>query len=960
MVVRQKSSKQLKTVAKVLFIALFSIAWTTLEGQQKRVTEPFNRYCKNRPSLITSVCRSENGVVWLSTSSGLYRYTGNEAFADPNLPIGQYSCVREIAPDLLAMIYNSDLIIYNTKAGKYAMCKLPYIPENDHPIYAIEQGFNDTLFIINRNKVSIAKIKNDVPYFVGQLPTTDRAYYFEYEGSNVWLVKSKWAEEPKRVRLLQNHHASVKGSVISAYNVYCPFASDYDIENCPTDVPLLFYFSTFEKLPPVLRNALSKEVKWKDTADILISPEKQNYRGFYKDRLGYWWILTNTGLFLSYPSPNNSTQLLPKMAVRDFMDLGNGVKITGADEFLCLLNKENRILKKIPFRVYHMYKHNEDSILLSSEDQFTAWFTKKDFNLTKTPFNGNFLFHGAAPSPNKGKLIIYGSGVLEMDIATGHFHKLLTNQSGNSPIFRCGIRTSENTYLLGGSGGLFVYNRALNKLKKVRSEYILHITSVHNNLYAIGTLQQGAMIIDSIGKNTNKISHWPFEGPTRNAFCLVARKNELWTGTGNGLVRFNILSGTFTMYNKGHGSESVEYNTPGAHQMQDGFLWFAGLNGISIINPDHPEKTEIVQHTFVDNIKYFKGGWHFASFRSSENNRQEYLIPSGVHEIEFEPCIQDFLNNQFYEVQYRISSLSQEWISVLPYQSVRISNLSYGTHSLEMRILDLRNRKTSAVTYYNLKIDYFWYQSVWARLLLILLIGLLIWMLVRLQLLNIRKKANAENEKLKAEIKTLSAQIDPHFVANLMTSAQARILGGSQEEALEVIDLYGKLMRKKFEHGHKELTDLGTELELVENYIKVACIPLGKMFNYRHELNLEKPVNQYTIPTDIIQPIVENTFKHAWKDSKQKTKELSLKINAKDALIFIEICDNGTFANSLAGKDSRKGSLDNIKQRLRLYTRLYNGEFKAEWNADSFGTVVKIVLDCSVFNEQPNESHFSR
>ena len=69
-----------------LFILIAS--YKELNAQEKRITEPLSRYCKNLPTEISGIIRSSSGEIWIASNSGIYIFYGDKAEKIETLPSG--------------------------------------------------------------------------------------------------------------------------------------------------------------------------------------------------------------------------------------------------------------------------------------------------------------------------------------------------------------------------------------------------------------------------------------------------------------------------------------------------------------------------------------------------------------------------------------------------------------------------------------------------------------------------------------------------------------------------------------------------------------------------------------------------------------------------------------------------------------------------------------------------------
>ena len=118
-------------------------------------------------------------------------------------------------------------------------------------------------------------------------------------------------------------------------------------------------------------------------------------------------------------------------------------------------------------------------------------------------------------------------------------------------------------------------------------------------------------------------------------------------------------------------------------------------------------------------------------------------------------------------------------------------------------------------------------------------------------------------------------------------------------------------LRTTLSRTRDTVTTIGEELEIVESYLKIFKIRMGKRLNY----HIAAPGTLKNTPFHplLIQPLVENAIKHGL-EPKISGGEIWINCSIDDTILRIEIADTGVgfFENSSPGI-----GIENIKERLR-------------------------------------------
>lgn len=180
----------------------------------------------------------------------------------------------------------------------------------------------------------------------------------------------------------------------------------------------------------------------------------------------------------------------------------------------------------------------------------------------------------------------------------------------------------------------------------------------------------------------------------------------------------------------------------------------------------------------------------------------------------------------------------------------------------------------------------------------------------------------SENEKRKAEIKALQAQIDPHFLYNTLNTIYWKCEMDEYEDVKAMVLSLSALFRLGLNQG-KEITTLGKELEHARQYLNLQQQCYEGLF----EFSIHAPPELLELPVlkIIIQPLVENSILHGLKD-RREAGLIRIAAESAGGNLVISVTDNGAGldAERMNEKlrlpaDGKGYALSNICNRLALY-----------------------------------------
>ncbi|WP_078549642.1 sensor histidine kinase [Litchfieldia alkalitelluris] len=228
----------------------------------------------------------------------------------------------------------------------------------------------------------------------------------------------------------------------------------------------------------------------------------------------------------------------------------------------------------------------------------------------------------------------------------------------------------------------------------------------------------------------------------------------------------------------------------------------------------------------------------------------------------------------------------------------------------------------------------------------------------------INREYKLELENKTNQLKVLQSQINPHFLYNALQSIGTIALKNKVPQIYTLITHLSKIMRYGM-NTDEQLVPLIKEINYTKAYLLLQKERFGDNLDYL--VDVHEDVMQVIVPKMVIQPIIENYFKHGF-DIREGIGKIRLRCSRDESFLQIEIRDNGLGISEnrlneihqhfeegiqkLDGEESNIG-LKNVYVRLKLY---YNGEASLQLkNRDSGGLKVIIRLPITL-KDGENES----
>ena len=261
-----------------------------------------------------------------------------------------------------------------------------------------------------------------------------------------------------------------------------------------------------------------------------------------------------------------------------------------------------------------------------------------------------------------------------------------------------------------------------------------------------------------------------------------------------------------------------------------------------------------------------------------------------------------YRSNSNFNFAYRFLGDKTEWISVpASVREITIPHLPTGDVTMVLKITDHENRSSINTLRIKLYVRPPFWQRWWFYVLgsgLIIGISYLIFkrrikQLRRKQVLHL-KQLQLENELRFTQQNALKAQMNPHFLFNVLNSIKGFIYENDKKNAARYLGDFSSLVRKILEMSTLSDVSLTDELETLNLYINLESMLLEDDFALRFEIDPLLDLDAVRIPALLLQPYVENAFKHGLRHKKGLKKlQIRVREDRESNLLIIEIEDNG-------------------------------------------------------------------
>jgi sensor histidine kinase YesM len=197
------------------------------------------------------------------------------------------------------------------------------------------------------------------------------------------------------------------------------------------------------------------------------------------------------------------------------------------------------------------------------------------------------------------------------------------------------------------------------------------------------------------------------------------------------------------------------------------------------------------------------------------------------------------------------------------------------------------------------------------------------------------EKERALNLATEAQLASLESKLHPHFLFNTLNSISA-LISADPLLADRMVQRLAGLLRTSLDACDGRRRSLGDEITLVGDYLEIEKARFGERLRYLIEV--EPETTALCVPPLLLQPIVENSIKHA-VFSRSSGGEIRISARARMGDLILEVWDDGPGFE--AEMIPRGHGLDNLRSRLAA---LFREGGSLSIDGQDGGTTVSVLI----------------
>lgn len=162
-----------------------------------------------------------------------------------------------------------------------------------------------------------------------------------------------------------------------------------------------------------------------------------------------------------------------------------------------------------------------------------------------------------------------------------------------------------------------------------------------------------------------------------------------------------------------------------------------------------------------------------------------------------------------------------------------------------------------------------------------------------------------------AKLKLLEAQLEPHMLFNTLANLRV-LIGTDPQRAQDMLDRMVAYLRATLSASRASNHALEHEFERLHDYLELMAVRMGPRLHY--VLDLPPELAKLSVPTLVLQPLVENSIQHGLEPTVQGGT-ITVRASRAGQVLNLEVTDTGAGFDPDVGPSDGFG-LTQVRERL--------------------------------------------
>lgn len=428
--------------------------------------------------------------------------------------------------------------------------------------------------------------------------------------------------------------------------------------------------------------------------------------------------------------------------------------------------------------------------------------------------------------------------------------------------------------------------------------------------------------------------------PSNYCSKSVIHNNSLWICTNKGLSRLNMQK-----HNEVNNFTSLDY------------LLGNEVNDVAFLNDTVYVATSSGVSYFSKNVTFSQTSPLILLNKIQINNRDtnvltQYNLPYNYNNFTFDFSSPGYRSGNSNVYRFVLLSEHGADTNYNKVGTIQIGSLTPGTYQLNVSVKSIDGIWSKNPALITLNIAPVFWKTWWFAGLIACLLVTVTATIVWLNISKYKQYLIYQQKLVESELRSLRLYMNPHFIFNSLTSLQSFVLTSKISEANSFISKFSKLIRMIMHFSMKGEISLQEEIKLLTHYIDLEKMRFKNGFDYHIHVDPLIDTNDITIPSLLIQPIVENAIQHGLDEAQLLQGEINIYFSLVNYQILCVVQDNGkgrkaTQENKIKKHEYSSSGIAFTEERIKLISHHKKPSIQVidlEVNNQPAGTRVEITI----------------
>ena len=197
--------------------------------------------------------------------------------------------------------------------------------------------------------------------------------------------------------------------------------------------------------------------------------------------------------------------------------------------------------------------------------------------------------------------------------------------------------------------------------------------------------------------------------------------------------------------------------------------------------------------------------------------------------------------------------------------------------------------------------------------------------------------ARTDKERATAELKTLRAQVEPHFLYNTLSNVVS-LIDRDPKNAKHMTERLIGYLRHTLDASRRDHALVGDELSIIADYLEILRLRMGDRLSF--SIDADDAVRALPLAPMLLQPLVENAIKHGL-EPKIEGGTIHVRAARDGDALDITVEDTGLGFGAATDTAGSGSGLANVRARIAA---IYGGNARLIIEAPAVGTRIRLRL----------------